>query len=417
MMLKGLYVSLNDFASRNQLNNIIAENMINVPMLQEGVSSFEEKAYFCFYKAYQICYDLVFNGIPYKWKIPDYLKQCRYGSNNKDLVTVMQSVTMSIVVVLLEHCNFPPSHPIIEVIDAIKNAIKGMFIHGENDGFISAEIIQSFRPTECIKVSRTIQRGTNIDCKIDTIEFGFVSNKSIDEFFQNKIEEAIKKAVDEIPVLNAEVKDRTLYLRQVPRKEIDAQKTTSQKSAPNDNLQQQLADAQKTKNEDKGVLPIVGHKTPHRKGLTWEEKKQCFKNAVLNVMKREKHDGEYLFEKNTHWKAIYRFAVDSGIMYDLNDPKEPQDKSDPQYAVFEKFAQDQKFHENPPTRLPFTKSAINDISKKNYVRYNSPYPWLKDGLYSEDGRSIALYIELEDVYKALQEEYDKFVSQAEKSDD
>lgn len=167
--------------------------------------------------------------------------------------------------------------------------------------------------------------------------------------------------------------------------------------------------------EGKKLLAKVKHKIPYcPKEITWDDEKQCFKNAVLNVMSRKKEDGGYLFEKPTQWMAVYRFAIDRGIMYDMNDPNEPQDKSTPQYAVFEKFAQELQLNVNPPTRLPFTKNAIDCInSNKSYVRYNTNYPWSKDGI--TDTRSFTFYTEMEDIYMALQEEYDKLVSQAERS--
>ena len=148
----------------------------------------------------------------------------------------------------------------------------------------------------------------------------------------------------------------------------------------------------------------------NRLEFTWEEEKQCFKNAVLSVMKQKKIDGDFLFHKATQWKAIYRFAVDKGIMYDIDDPKEPQDKSTPQYAVFEKLAKELQFDVNPPTRLPFTKDAIESLNMKNYVRYNAPYPWKYDGLPLEHVKSFALYLDLDNVYLALQEEYNKLIN-------
>lgn len=166
--------------------------------------------------------------------------------------------------------------------------------------------------------------------------------------------------------------------------------------------------------KDENVLVKVEHNSTHCKVLTWEEKKQCFKKAVLSVMEHKKHDGEYLFQKKSQWKAVYRFGVDIGIIYNVDNPNEPQDKSTPQYATFEKFANELQLDENPPTRLPFTKSAINDITKPNYDRYNTPYPWSQDKII-DDPRSILLYTELENVYLELQEKYDNFVSQAEKS--
>ena len=163
--------------------------------------------------------------------------------------------------------------------------------------------------------------------------------------------------------------------------------------------------------EAKNLLAKV-RRTICLKDITWEEEKQCFKSAVLHVMEKTKHDGEYLFEKPTQWKAVYRFAVDIGIMYDVEDPKEPKDKSTPQYAVFEKLAKELQLDVNPPCRMPFTKNAINDITKEYYIRYNTPYPWSYEGI--TDARSLKLYTELDDVYQALQEKYNKLLSQVER---
>ena len=163
--------------------------------------------------------------------------------------------------------------------------------------------------------------------------------------------------------------------------------------------------------EAKNLLAKV-RRTICLKDITWEEEKQCFKSAVLHVMEKKKHDGEYLFEKPTQWKAVYRFAVDIGIMYDVEDPKEPKDKSTPQYAVFEKLAKELQLDVNPPCRMPFTKNAINDITKEYYIRYNTPYPWSYEGI--TDARSLQLFTELDNVYQALQEKYNKLLSQVER---
>lgn len=149
--------------------------------------------------------------------------------------------------------------------------------------------------------------------------------------------------------------------------------------------------------------------------ITWAERKQCFKTAVLVVMEKKKADGNYLFQKNAQWKAVYRFAIDKSIMYELDDSKEPKDSSTPQYALFEDFAHELHLDENPPTRLPFTKNAIDNISKDNFVRYNAPYPWSYEGI--TDPRSLELYVNMDDVYSALVEEYDNCIRQAEKSAD
>lgn len=151
----------------------------------------------------------------------------------------------------------------------------------------------------------------------------------------------------------------------------------------------------------------------NRRKLTWEEKKQCFKGAVLRIMERKTGSDEYLFNKNTHWKSVYRFAVDNGIMYDVNDPNEPKDKSTPQYAVFEKFAQELLLDVNPPTRIPFTKNHIDDINKECFARFNKTHPWSKEGI--DNIRTVHLYMKLDEVYMALKEEYDNLIDQAERS--
>ena len=114
--------------------------------------------------------------------------------------------------------------------------------------------------------------------------------------------------------------------------------------------------------------------------------------------------------------AVYRFAIDIAIMYEIDDPKEPENKSTPQYAAFEKFADELQLNVNPPTRLPFTKNAIDSInSNKSYVRYNSSYPWSKDGI--TDTRSFIFYTEMEVIYKALEKEFNNCIRQAERTID
>lgn len=147
--------------------------------------------------------------------------------------------------------------------------------------------------------------------------------------------------------------------------------------------------------------------------VTWEGRKQFFKTAVLIVMEKKKADGNYLFENNSQWMAVYRFAVDLEIMYKTDDLRKPKDTSAPQYAAFANFAKELQLDENPPTRMPFTKNAIDSInSKPNYARFNTSHPWSHEGI--TDPRSLALFIELDNVYLALEEEYDNLISQAER---
>ena len=163
--------------------------------------------------------------------------------------------------------------------------------------------------------------------------------------------------------------------------------------------------------EAEELLHQIRGKAPHvAKQITWEDKKQCFKTAVLNVMERKKPDGNYLLELGSQWIAIYRFAVDNVIMYEQNKQSVPEGNS-PQYKTFSDFAHEHQLDVNPPTRLPFKKEYISKISKPSYRRYNSTYPWPHDGIM--DARSFEIYTQLEDVYMALKEEYENLVHQKE----
>lgn len=154
--------------------------------------------------------------------------------------------------------------------------------------------------------------------------------------------------------------------------------------------------------------------SPSVRQITWEDEKQCFKNAVLLIMKKKKDYGSDLFKKPTQWKAVYRFAVDIGIMYELNDQNVSND-SDKPYATFATFAQELQLDVNSSIRIPFKKAYIEEMKKDNYTRYNERYPWPKDGI--KHASSFELYIDLDDVYKALEEEYNNLIRQAEKAID
>lgn len=164
--------------------------------------------------------------------------------------------------------------------------------------------------------------------------------------------------------------------------------------------------------EAKKLLQEVRRKTPpSAKEITWEEEKQCFKTAVLYVMNLKRRNGNYLFEKNTHWIAVYRFAVDSGVMYDMGDKSEPQDKSQPQYTFFEKFARELQLDNDNFVRIPFMISSIDGLSKENYKRYRHKHPWSSEGL-KERSKSLTLYKELDSIYRALRKSFNDISNQA-----
>lgn len=177
-MYHGYQVSLNDFASRNELNKIIAENMIDISLLQEGEDSFEEKAYFCFHKAYQICNDITDKGRVDIWKIPDYLQIARYGSKDKNVETIIQAVTLSIVAIFVEHMPKFWKDPNKEFLEKLKDKIQHMYLTGDTITLAGGtEIVRPMGPMPaCARAYKVLCRNTNIDFVIPNVEFMYNSH-------------------------------------------------------------------------------------------------------------------------------------------------------------------------------------------------------------------------------------------------
>ncbi len=155
---------------------------------------------------------------------------------------------------------------------------------------------------------------------------------------------------------------------------------------------------------------------PSVRQITWEDEKQCFKNAVLHIMERKDKSGDNLFKYDSQWIAVYRFAVDKSIMYDIGDTSEPEDTSTPQYEKFERFAIELQLDQHPTTRKPFLKKFIKDLkSKPSYKCFNTCHPWSPDE--TKEPRRLAFIKEMDDVYKALEEAYNKLIIRAEKGID
>lgn len=137
--------------------------------------------------------------------------------------------------------------------------------------------------------------------------------------------------------------------------------------------------------------------------ITWEERKQCFRSAVLHVME-VKMDDEYLFNNGPKWIAPYRFAVDNNdIMYDKEDPRKPKDYSGEQYEQFDKLATELNLHDSSLIRVPFKRSCINQITKPTYARFNNPFPWPSDGIKNSD--TLSLSVNMREIYKELELAY------------
>ena len=145
--------------------------------------------------------------------------------------------------------------------------------------------------------------------------------------------------------------------------------------------------------------------------LTPEEEKRCFEIALLRVMNMKNEHGDYIFYKNSHWIAVYRYAVDNLLLIDendfsyvYNDDKGEMEEcgipSTAQYKAFDNFIRELGFDQESTIRIPYGHDI--DLSKNSYKHYNTSYPWPKEKL---ERKSLTLYNELENIYKKLNEEW------------
>ena len=167
--------SLNDFAQRNPLNAIIAKNMVNLDILGNGLGRFEDKACFCFSAAYQICRRLIEESPAQIWILPDLYKKALYNIGDKDLKSIMQAVTLSIVLILTEHLPDEWKTKNNELRDEILKKIKNIYVEGETSPFVSGLMLDmraSFGfETEAVSSYKILRHGTAIDYVLTFEEF------------------------------------------------------------------------------------------------------------------------------------------------------------------------------------------------------------------------------------------------------
>lgn len=167
--------SLNDYANRNPLNAIIAKNMVNMDALGDGPGLFEEKACFCFSVAYQICRRLIDESPAQIWILPDLYKKSLYHSGDKDLKSIMQAVTLSIVLIMTEHLPDEWKTKNHELCDEILKKIKNIFVKGETTslyGGLTMNMRATFGfDTEAVSAYKALRQGTDIDYVLTYEEF------------------------------------------------------------------------------------------------------------------------------------------------------------------------------------------------------------------------------------------------------
>lgn len=258
--------SLQHYALSNPLNAQIAENMVDVEMLQMGNSSFEYKACFCFSNAYLICQKMIKESPVQVWRLPDYYSQTSFESHNKDLEMVMRAVTLTIVLILTEHFDEEWKSKNKRILEKIKDYILKLYVSGETIKLPGvAEIVKVLVPkTVCATIYDILRRGTNIDYVIPFDDILYPGTRIIDINNLESGKHVTRKEIEQIKKQIKDVDDRT----SISQEQFNAifypegdnagdgkeQIIENENQSADDNLRRQLADAQNTIKEQAKII-------------------------------------------------------------------------------------------------------------------------------------------------------------------
>jgi hypothetical protein len=209
---KHMNYPLNFYASRNPLNAIIAENMVDLTMLEEEDSAFEYKACFCFSKAYQICQKMMKEYIVQLWSFPDYRSIANYGSQDKDFNKIIMAATLTIVLILTDHYDEEWKSRNQKILNKIKEFILKLYVSGETFNLPGGtERVKPLGPRPvCATIYDILRRGTDIDYVIPLNDIIYLDTRIVDinnlgpnnyitrEEVERKIGEQVKIVSDQL---------------------------------------------------------------------------------------------------------------------------------------------------------------------------------------------------------------------------
>lgn len=276
--------SLKYYASLNPLNSIIAENMVDVQLLNEGFGSFEDKACNIFSKAYGICRDIINNSPVEIWKIPDYFKSAGSGYLGKDIDKIMGGITFSVVIIILDHFDENWKAENKKFMDKMLDYLKNIHITGDTIRVGSTEIVNPLGgETACIKAHNILRRGTDFEYVILFEEFSIQGpNVSGEEKPLNReeqihfIEETVKAAIEKYKDKNVEKDDipnedvRKMWKQALSyaKAEIEAKIPHVEYDAQNESL-------------------TISDETNYLELKPWEEVKDMIKSSVKEYLDEE----------------------------------------------------------------------------------------------------------------------------------
>lgn len=153
--------SLKDFTSINPVTATIAENMVDLHLLDSVFGSFEDIACSIFTKAYEICRKIINESPIQIWRIPDFYRSASFGYDGKDADKIMGALTLSVVSILAEHFDENLKFKNQDFLNKLVDYIKKIYLTREIIKIGGTEIVNPLGGgSACISAYHGLRRGT-----------------------------------------------------------------------------------------------------------------------------------------------------------------------------------------------------------------------------------------------------------------
>ena len=153
--------SLKDFTSLNPVTATIAENMVDLHLLDSVFGSFEDIACRIFTKAYDICRKIINESPIQIWRIPDFYRSASIGYDGKDADKIMGALTLSVVSILAEHFDDKLKFENQDFLKKLEDYIKKIYLTGETVKIGGTEIVTPLGGVSAsISAYHVLRRGT-----------------------------------------------------------------------------------------------------------------------------------------------------------------------------------------------------------------------------------------------------------------
>lgn len=275
---------LKDFTSQNGVIATIADNMMEVHLLDSVSGSFEEKVCCIFVKAYEICREIINNSPVPKWRIPDIYISASSGYNGKDADKIMGALTLSVALILAEHLNQKLIFENQDFLNKMEDYMKNIYLKEEIIKIGGAEIVN---PLVGISACQSAYR---ILCR-DTEKFSWLSNEQFNPGFLKKYEDfEYKKKLDN-PVFPESVKSLMDYTNMINNLRKENQELKSENAELKKNT------AHPSASIDCEELEKLKQKAEHYKSLYEVAEKQLkrYEDEFMSLDELEKMDSREQF--------------------------------------------------------------------------------------------------------------------------